>query len=156
MVSDIESSTEVNDINEERNKLTSKFIICPECGENVIIEIKNYKISLDCKNGHKINDILFNKFEDFQKKASSKIVCNICNNTNMSKDYIYKCLTCKEKNIICDICISNHDRKHEIINYERNNYRCSKHNEKFTEFCNKCKKNICFQCHHDHSIHEPN
>ena len=157
LVMDIEKTTKVNDINEERNQLTSKCIICPECGENVKIEIKNYKISLyDCKNGHKIKDILFNKYEHYHKEASSKIVCNICNNTNMSEGSIYKCLTCKEKNIICDICISNHDHKHEIINYERKNYRCSKHNEKFTEFSNKCKKNICFQCHHDHSIHEPN
>ncbi len=80
LVYDIERKTKVKDINEERNQLTSKCIICPECGENVKIEIKNYKISLyDCKNGHKINDILFNKYEDYQKKASSKIVCNICN-----------------------------------------------------------------------------
>ncbi len=72
----------------------------------------------------------------------------------MSKDYIYKCLTCKKKNIICAICKSNHAPKHEIINYERNNYRCSKHKEKFIEYCHQCKKNICFQCHDEHSNHE--
>ena len=83
--------------NEEKNELTSKYIICPECGENVKIKFKNYKISLDCKNGHKINDILFNKYEYFQKKASEKIVCNICNKTDKSKGKFYKCLTCEKK-----------------------------------------------------------
>ena len=97
LVNDIKRTAKVNDINEERNQLTSKCILCPECGENVKIEIKNYKISLDCKNDHKIDDILFNKYEYYQKKASSKIVCNICNKTNMSEDKIYKCLTCQKK-----------------------------------------------------------
>ena len=135
LVKDIERTTKVNDINEERNQLTSKCIICPECGENVKIKIENYKISLyDCKNGHKINDILFNKYEHYQKEASSKIVCNICNNTNMSEDKIYKCLTCTEKNIICAKCTSNHVTNHEIINYELNNYRCSKHKKHKEKF----------------------
>ena len=46
-------------INEDGNPLPppklnkSKDIICPTCGENILISFKNYKISLlDCKNGH--------------------------------------------------------------------------------------------------------
>ena len=135
------------------NELTSNFIICPKCGENAKIRIQNYKISIyDCKNRHEINDILFNKYEDCQKEASSKIVCNICNNTNMSEVYFYKCLTC-DKNI-CEICKSKHERKHEIINYEENNYKCSIHNKDFIQYCNECKKNICYNCTNDHSIHK--
>ena len=147
----------VDDINEEKNELTSKYIICPECGENVQIELKNYKISLDCKNGHKINDILFNKYEYFQKIASEKIVCNICNKTDMSKGNIYKCLACEKKNKkktnICEECISKHEPKHknEIINYEQNNYQCSEHKQKFIDYCKVCKKNICFDCNCNHS-----
>ena len=62
----------IRDINED--ELTSKYIKCPECGENVKMKIKDYKISLyDCKNRHEINNILFNKYEYYQKKAT-KIV----------------------------------------------------------------------------------
>ena len=99
------------DINED--ELTSKYIKCPECGENVKMEIKNYKISLyDCKNGHKINNILFNKYEDYQKKAISKIVnCdkNGLNNYQCSthiRPFSGYCIKCKKN--ICDECFCEH------------------------------------------------
>ena len=51
-----------NDTN--KNIYESNEIICPECKENKLIKIKDYKINLnDCKNGHKINKILINKYE---------------------------------------------------------------------------------------------
>ena len=47
----------------------SKYIICPECNENIYISIGDYKISLeDWKNGHKINNILFHEFERIWNK----------------------------------------------------------------------------------------
>ena len=51
-----------NELQEEKNDSylqKSKYIICPECNENIFFKIKNFKITLEeCKNGHKINDIL--------------------------------------------------------------------------------------------------
>ena len=45
----------------------SKEIICPECKENILLKIKDYKINLyDCKNGHSLNNILLNKYEKTQ------------------------------------------------------------------------------------------
>ena len=42
----------------------AKYFICPKCNENIYFSIKDYKIFLkDCKNGHKMDDILFNEFE---------------------------------------------------------------------------------------------
>ena len=46
------------------NKKKLEFPICPECNENIILEIKDYKINLyDCKNKHNINNILINEYE---------------------------------------------------------------------------------------------
>ena len=58
----------VNDIQVEEKHVSSlkkaKYFICPKCNENIYFSIKDYKIFLkDCKNGHKMDDILFNEFE---------------------------------------------------------------------------------------------
>ncbi len=46
------------------NKKKLEFPICPECNENIILEIKDYKITLHgCKNKHNINNILINEYE---------------------------------------------------------------------------------------------
>ena len=84
-------------------------IICPECKENILINIKSYKINLyECKNGHKKENILLNEFENIQKIDISKIVCNKCykNNNNINEElYI-----CKECNInLCPLCKYKHD-----------------------------------------------
>ena len=40
----------------EKKEIISKDIICPECKENILLDIKNYKINLyECKNKHNIN-----------------------------------------------------------------------------------------------------
>ena len=45
--------------------IKSKNIICPECKENIKMDIKDYKISLfECKNKHKKENILLNEFEE--------------------------------------------------------------------------------------------
>ena len=39
--------------------MISKDIICPECKENIILDIKNFNINLKgCKNKHEINNVL--------------------------------------------------------------------------------------------------
>ena len=50
---------EIEDSNKNTNIIKSKVIICPNCKEKSCIKIKDYKVELyDCKNKHKINDIL--------------------------------------------------------------------------------------------------
>ena len=39
------------------NKIISKEFICPECDNNILIDIKDYKINYKCKNGHINNNI---------------------------------------------------------------------------------------------------
>ena len=89
--------------NEEENDIIkSKEIICPKCRENIRMDISEYKIVLnECKNGHKIENILLDKFEDTQKIDRVKIKCEICKDNNKSNVYnniFYRCNTCK-KNI---------------------------------------------------------
>ena len=65
----------INQENKNNNIIKSKMIICPECKEKIMIKINNYKIELyDCKNGHKIKNILLDKYEETQKLDLSKII----------------------------------------------------------------------------------
>ena len=86
---------EINDI------IKSKDIICPICGECIKIDINNYKITLfECKNNHRIDNILLDEFENTQKIDYKKIICEICNDKNKSDSYnniFYKCCNCKKE-----------------------------------------------------------
>ena len=69
---------------EEKDIIKSKDVICPECGESIRFEIINYKIKLfECKNGHKINNILLNEFEKTQY-INNKEIKYEKNNNNKS------------------------------------------------------------------------
>ena len=122
--------------NENKNDIIkSKDVICPECGECIRIDIKDYKIKLyECKNKHKLENISLDEFENMQKIDKTKIICKICNKSNKSNsnnNIFYKCITCKKN--ICPLCKSNHDKLHKIINYDDKNYICNKHNEIFVK-----------------------
>ena len=146
-------------INELENKnnliIDSKYIICPECKENIRFTIENYKINLyECKNGHIFNDIIFEEYENLQKINLSEIKCDKCkekNKGNTHNNEFYRCLDCKMN--LCPSCKSLHDKNHNNINYENKNYFCEIHNEQYIEYCNNCKKNICKFCHNEHKKH---
>ena len=141
-------------IKEEKKK--SKEIICPECEENILINIKDYKITLyECKNNHIKNKILLDEFENTQKIDISKIKCNKCFEKSLNKIYnneFYVCNSCRIN--LCPICKSIHNKAHNIIKYEDKNFICKKHNDSFIRFCKKCKENICLLCEKDHKNHE--
>ena len=107
--------------NLEKKIVTSKDIICPECGEICLININDYKITLyECKNGHKLNDILLEEYNNTQNIDLSKIICNNCKDVNKSNSYnniFYICLSCKQN--LCPLCKSTHNKKHNIIDYEK-------------------------------------
>ena len=149
-----------NDINEieekiKESKIQSKDIICPECGEIAKIGFENYKISIyDCKNGHEINNLSFDEFDNSQKLDLSTIICQQCKENNKNNTYnktFYRCFTCDMN--ICPFCREKHDKNHNIINYEEKNYICSKHNEKYSKYCTDCKINICILCKKEHLNH---
>jgi hypothetical protein len=99
------------------NEIISKNIICPECKENTLMKFNNFKIDLfECKNNHKIEDILLNKFKETQKITLNQIFCDLCNynNNNIKNNEFYICNTCNKN--MCPLCKSNHDKNHLIIN----------------------------------------
>ena len=80
----------------DENIYQSNGIICPECKENILIKIKDYKINLyECKNGHSLKNILLKEYEKTQNINLSKIICEICKINNKNNDEIYTCFNCK-------------------------------------------------------------
>ena len=138
------------------NIIKSKKIICPECKEDINFKINDYKICLyDCKNGHQINDILFDEFEKTQEINISKIICDSCNKSNKGLTYkneFYYCLTCKYN--LCPLCKSVHDKNHNIIKDTNKDIICQMHNNSFTRYCIDCKSNLCSFCIKDHEKHK--
>ena len=61
----------VDDMNigiEKETIIKSKNVICPICQECIKMDIQDYNIFLyECKNGHELDNILLNEFEDKQK-----------------------------------------------------------------------------------------
>ena len=102
----------------KENKIVSREIICPKCYENILIKLNEYKINLfDCKNNHEINNILLNEYEN--NIDISKIICDKCKLKNKSNTYnneFFRCNICKTN--ICPLCKSNHNKNHNIINYD--------------------------------------
>ena len=125
---------ELNSDKKREKKIKSKEIICPECKENIKINIQDYKINLfECKNGHNINNILLDEFQNTQYIDESEIKCNKCKDNNKFKSYgniFYRCNICKIN--LCPLCKSKHE--HNIINYELKNYICEIHNEKYVAY----------------------
>ena len=146
-----------DDTNNEQDKIIkSKEVICPKCGKNIKIKIKDYKITLyDCQDAHKISDLSLNEYEKTQKINLSKIICENCKINDKGSAYKYEFYKCLDCNInLCSLCKSKHDEDHNIINYDRINYTCPKHNDNYTKYCNKCKINICISCEEEHENHE--
>ena len=145
-----------DDKDNNKLKIKSKYIICPKCQENIKYKMNEYKIYLyECKNGHRMNNILLNEFENTQYIDISKIICDICKENNKGETYkngFYRCINC-EKNI-CPLCKLSHDKSHNIINFDQKNYICQKHNDIYSKYCNKCKMNICFICENEHKDHK--
>ena len=138
-----------------QNIIRSKSIICPECKEDIKFSIDDYVINLfECRNKHDIDNIFLDKFDSTQNINVSQIKCQICgkyNIVNIFNNIFYRCNTCKKD--ICPMCCSNHDKEHNIINYDDKNYICDKHNKNYIAYCDDCKENICMFCEQNHKGH---
>lgn len=143
-----------NDENEKPCWINSKDIICPKCGEAAKLDINEYKIILQCRNGHNRGNILLDEYENTQKVDISKIMCDVCKKTSKANSYnniFYRCNQCRFN--LCVGCQNKHqneNKDHTIINYEEKNYICETHNEKYSSHCFNCKKSICIFCEKEH------
>ena len=144
----------------KKNKILtkSKYIICPNCQEFILIKITNYRIKLfNCKNNHIIDNLSFKDFEKTQYIDYSKIICENCKErslTEFNMDKFYKCYECNIN--LCIICRNIHEWDHNIMEYSKINYICRKHNDNFTNYCENCKMNICMECEDEHKIKKHN
>ena len=138
---------DINNNKERIIKTESKDIMCPKCGENCLIEIKDYKINLNkCDNKHNINNILLSEYNNTQIIDEKKIKCNKCfkNKLEIYNNKIYICCNCNIN--LCPLCKSNHNNKHILIDYQLKNYICNIHGERYMSYCKECEKNICDIC----------
>ena len=103
-------------ISVNENMIKSKEVICPECQENILIEIEDYKINLSkCKNGHEIKNISLEDYEKTQYINKLKINNNNYKCIKHKKDYSKYCKDCNLN--ICFKCVKEH-KEHNIINFE--------------------------------------
>ena len=132
-----------------------KEVICPQCGESIRVKIKDYKlIFYECKNKHKIENILFDEFDKTQYVDESKIICDNCKDKQKDNTYnniFYRCNSCQIN--LCPFCKTIHNQSHNIINYDKKNYICELHNENYYSYCDTCKKNMCISCKNEHLHH---
>ena len=110
----------VNKNEEDKNEIKeiiSKDIICPDCKDDILLDIKNFKINLSgCKQNHIYNNILLNLFKETQNIDLNEIICDVCNINNKGNTHnneFYKCNTCNKN--ICPLCKSIHEKNHFII-----------------------------------------
>ena len=140
----------------EKKPAISTDIICPECKENILLDIRNFKINSNgCKNNHTQNNILLNLFKVTQQMDLTTIICDMCkenNKDNTHNNDFYICNTCVKN--ICPLCKLKHDKCHKIINYDDKNYICNLHNDIFTKHCKTCNIDICILCENKHNAHE--
>ena len=114
----------VNDIKDENIETKiilkqSKDIICPECGDICIIDIKDYKIILNnCINKHCKENILLDEYNNLKRSNELNILCN---NWNKNKkqiyhNHLYKWCNCKTN--LCPLCRLSHNKEHILIDYD--------------------------------------
>ena len=153
----------VNNINEKKieneEEVLKKYkdIICPECGEICLFNIKDYKIILNkCIHNHCIENILLDEYNDCQKNNELNILCSNCNKNKKEiyNNQFYKCCNCKIN--LCPICKVNHNKEHILIDYELKNYFCNIHGKNYISYCKKCNMNLCLLCEIDHTNHNYN
>ena len=146
----------IYELTKEKSIIKSNDIICPKCHEKAKINIKDYNINIfGCKNNHTINNISLDNYENSQMIDISNIICGKCkiNKYNDSDEKIfYYCLNCKMN--LCDACKIEHEKNHNIIDYNNIDYICNTHNKAYTRFCEECKLNICLLCERQHNNHK--
>ena len=144
---------EINNHNNICNSFVkSQYIICPECKQNCLININDYKVSLyNCYKEHSINNLSINEFINSQYIDESSIQCGECK-LNKANSYNNEFFICSCGLNLCTRCQINHrNNKHNVFDFNKSNYWCIEHNEKFTSFCPVCRFNLCLKCELRHN-----
>ena len=138
------------------NIVRAKELICPECYDSALLDIRKYEIQIhDCINGHNSGIVLLDEFEESQMIDLTQIKCEKCKIYSRGYTYkneFYRCNNCKMN--LCPICEMKHDKGHRIVEYDRRNYICEEHNKSYHSYCKNCNKNMCVLCEKEHEEHE--
>ena len=130
----------------------SQYIICPKCKLNCLININDYNISLyNCYKEHNVNNLSINEFVYTQYIDESLIQCGECKiNKAISHNNDFFICSCGLN--LCPLCQIEHKKnKHNVFNFDKKNYWCIEHNEKFISYCADCKYNLCLKCELRHN-----
>ena len=128
---------------------------CETCELLIDIELDNFKLKGQCKNGHIINyDLKCFMFYDILKYTNSLIIyCSKCS-YEINEENTFKCQNCNK--FLCGKCINEHliEENHNGKSFYINKYRlCKTHNKINNFFCYNCKINICEDCQVFHKEH---
>ena len=135
-----------------------RIIKCPKCKCNdCIINLdNNFATYYGCKNNHSSNSI-YDQYINIQKIDTAEIRCNESGCSKNQENYslgFYKCLKCssvvKRSKYYCKEHIVNHENDHKYVKYDKKNYYCEKHFNKYIKYCFTHHKNLCEQCEKEH------
>lgn len=108
-------------------------IQCPTCGENCIINISNYKVTLnECGKGHCFENLLIDEIYNTLNYDSSK--GNYYCEKHPNQRYITYCKTCYKN--FCDLCEEydeHRDQKHDIVIFGKT-FKLNNRIDKFESF----------------------
>ena len=143
----------VYDLDCKKKEVNEENIICPECENISILDIKNSKFSIvNCKFNHKITNLPIDLFIYLQNFVYKEIKCSECNNNScLYNRFLY----CSCDNFICPLCEIKHINKnnyHNLIDYKKRLNFCKIHNKKYNSYCLNCKMNLCISCEGENHI----
>ena len=138
-------------IKKQNNNWKLNNIVCPECKNLSIIKYNDDNISLDCFNKHSFEYLTVSDFIEVQKYCKF-LKCDLCKNIkNIYKDNFYIC-SCRKQ--LCSLCILNHDKTHNIKEYEKKFNCCCEHEQIYISYCYTCNLNLCSICENKHTNHK--
>ena len=138
-----------------------RIVKCPDCKCNdCTINLNNYLASYyGCKNEHSSKSV-YDQYIYLQNIDSDEIRCHEsgCQNTHSHYSLgFYKCLTCssivERSQYFCKDHISSHDKSHNLVKYDKKNYYCEEHFNKFIKYCFTDHQNLCQDCEKKHQGH---
>ena len=143
----------------------SEHIICPRCKFMSEIDINNFKVYItNCNNNHSMPGLFMNDFNTTQYIDESRILCQECKKSQKellisteNQSNVLQMCSCGMS--ICQSCFPSHKEKilnknHNPIPYQDKDYFCFEHNNIYSAYCQKCKKNICEKCEEIHNNHQ--
>jgi len=136
-----------------------RFIKCPNCRcGDCVINLDNFLVSFyGCKEKKHSSKCVYDKYIGTQKIDSGDIICSQSNCDRTINNYInglYICLNCskltKNPKYYCKEHVSQHNKDHKTVKYDKQNYYCKTHFKEFTKYCFTHNIDICEDCEKDH------